>query len=169
MYPEGTILVYNGSDPIAALIRVFSGEGWTHCAWALGDGTAIQETGLAGVTIAPEKQTEPTAAFAYPGDVAFVTAELKKRLGDRYDFVRLFAEPIWSLSRLFGLFPRGLIRLRTDDDSWNCATFLAEPMRRDPKLPSTMADPLALLWMKPLSAIVPQDFAVMFGANRLPA
>jgi len=141
MLERGTIILYADSSSLpGVIIARGSGSKWTHCAVALGDGTAIQcEATHGGVCLLPEGSGDPTTTIVYRGDVEAFFAEMLALYGGRYDYLGLFANPLWNWLGVD-------IGLRKG--SWNCATFIAQAL------------PLAVRAQrkKPLAAWVPGDF-----------
>jgi len=141
MQPRGTISLYADSSSLPGLIIARgSGSRWTHCAVSLGDGTAIQcEAPHGGYAILPEGSGDFTLTFPYRGDVELLIAGMIALHGCHYDYIGLFANPLWNI---FG-WDIGLRK-----NAWNCATFIAQAL------------PLTTLAQhkKPLAAWCPGDF-----------
>jgi hypothetical protein len=150
-FPRGTIIVYADSSIWNTLICFGSGGRWDHVAMALGDGTAIQCSPFRGVNVAPDMLQEKLMTFPYPGDVerAINFYQTCLQHGDRYDFLGLFANPLYNLSQRTYAMPMW-------PGMWNCATLMAAPM---------VSDPAVKLLDKPLSTFTPNDFAVMFDGK----
>ena len=149
MLERGTIILYADSSSLpGVIIARGSGSKWTHCAVALGDGTAIQcEATHGGVCLLPEGSGDPTTTIVYRGDVEKFIVNMvacgaqaqRRHAPDRYDYIGLAANPLWNWLGID-------IGLRAH--SWNCATFIAQAL------------PLAVRAQrtKPLAAWVPGDF-----------
>lgn len=144
---RGTVTIYaDGSDFFGWLIQRFSGGHYTHVAFSLGDGTALQcDARFGGACRESDGDTgSETARFAYPGDVEFVIRYLTPQVGKtKYDFCRLLANPFWNV---FHAELPMRVGLR------NCATFLWEAMHADAHNPTRNA-----LDFKPLSTVTPTD------------
>lgn len=145
MYKRGTIILYEDTSSIPGqLIRIGSGSPYTHCALALGNGTAIQcEFPHGGVVALPEGSGDRIVTLIYAGDVELYILNLEARKGDTYDVFGLLANPLWNL---FGF------RLGLRTGKWNCATFMAQALP---------GDVLARI-KKPIETFVPKDFEILF-------
>ena len=149
MLARGQIILYADSSSLpGVIIARGSGSKWTHCAVALGNGTAIQcEATHGGVCVLPEGSGDPSTVIPYTGYVEKFIANMEacgaqaqmRHAPDRYDYFGLFANPFWNM---FG-WDIGLRK-----GSWNCATFLAQAMP-----PKALAQ-----HKKPLAAWSPGDF-----------
>lgn len=142
-YPRGLIILYADSSSLpGVIIAKGSGSKWTHCGVTLGDGTALQcEATHGGVCILPEGSGDEHKTIDLKVMQTEVFIEnLKLHTGDRYDFIGLFANPLWNMFHWD-------IGLRKH--SWNCATFLASGLSEAVRLARHN---------KPLGAWCPSDF-----------
>ena len=141
MFTRGTIILYADSSSLpGVIIAVGSGTKWTHCAVALGDGTAIQcEATHGGYAVLPEGSGDTTTTILYPKDPESFIAGMLALHGCHYDYPGLLANPLWNIFKWN-------IGLRKN--TWNCATFIAQAL---PMLTLSQR-------RKPLAAWCPGDF-----------
>lgn len=153
-FPRGAVICYAGRSLYDIAIRTFSGSHITHCAVAMGDGSAIQAQWGGPVRYCGEREASNIIyGFAYPGDVEKFISTLKTHIGRPYDYLGLLNVPLWNMTRacVDPNLARTVARF--------CSTLIADAVRYDEGFKEKIAP-----W-KPLHAVDPQDIYNHFSGN----